>query len=110
MLRCVPRRRWSLGAATVPHGVMLLGNFHSQMSDDSSRKLPTFFERRNHARRTVIESRLISVDIGDSVRGVLIDVGEGGVAVQPFVPLPLGAESDIIFETPNGARVKAHGM
>jgi hypothetical protein len=78
------------------------------MADDSSRK--AFFERRNHARRTVIESRLISVDLSDSVRGVLIDVGEGGVAVQPFVPLPLGAESDIIFDTPNGARVKAHGM
>jgi len=72
--------------------------------------MPPYLERRNYARRTVIESRLISVDLGASARGVLIDVGEGGVAVQPFVPLPVGTESDVLFETPNGARVKAHGM
>ena len=81
------------------------------MADDSKRRgLPDITERRNHARRTVIESRLVSVDLGNSVRGVLIDVGEGGMAVQPFVPLPVGAESDVMFEAPNGARVKAHGL
>jgi hypothetical protein len=81
------------------------------MADQSSsKKLPFYLDRRNHVRRTVIESRLISVELGETSRGVLIDVGAGGVAVQPFVPLPVGAESDIYFETPTGTRVKAHGM
>lgn len=75
-----------------------------------TKKLRPYMERRTHARRSVIESQLISVELGDRVRGVLIDVGEGGVAVQPFVPLPVGAESDLFFETPSGTPVKAHGM
>jgi hypothetical protein len=80
------------------------------MGDESNKRLPHYLERRNHARRSVIESRLISVELGDAARGVLIDVGEGGMAVQPFVPLPVGAESDLYFETPHGIRVKARGM
>lgn len=75
-----------------------------------TKKVRPYMERRTHARRSVIESQLISVELGDNARGVLIDVGEGGVAVQPFVPLPVGAESDLFFETPSGTRVKAHGM
>jgi hypothetical protein len=81
------------------------------MADGWSKKhLPFYVERRTHVRRGVIQSNLISVALGDAGRGVLIDVGEGGVAVQPFVQLPVGAQSDIQFTTPSGARVKAQGL
>ena len=81
------------------------------MADDWNNKhLPFYVERRSHVRRGVIQSKLISVALGEAARGVLIDVGEGGVAVQPFVRLPVGAESDVQFTMPSGARVKAHGL
>jgi protein TonB len=59
-------------------------------------------ERRRRPRKNVIDSQLITVGLpceGTAERrGILLDVSESGMAVQPFVPLTPGTSSGIEIE------------
>jgi len=72
---------------------------------------PPGSERRRHVRKNVIESQLVTVELGPHQRGVLIDVSAGGIAVQPFVPIPVGTTSSVQFPIPGSDTcVSAIGM
>lgn len=59
-------------------------------------------ERRRRPRKNVIDSQLITVGLpaqgAAERRGILLDVSESGMAVQPFVPLTPGTSSGIEIE------------
>lgn len=75
-------------------------------------------ERRQHSRKNVIESQLVSVELapsdggaGSAVprrRGIVIDLSQGGLAVQPFLPVSPGSTSKIELELP-GSHARFEG-
>jgi hypothetical protein len=69
-------------------------------------------ERRRHPRKNIIENRLLTVDVslgreetqGRWQRGIVIDLSEGGMAVQPFLPLKPGTVGEVCLELPGEIR------
>ncbi|MFB3916858.1 MAG: GAF domain-containing protein [Terriglobales bacterium] len=67
--------------------------------------------RRRYDRKIVIESQLVKVDLGRQGQALVIDIGEGGMQVQPYVPLQLGNASELCFEIPGkNARFQGTAM
>jgi putative methionine-R-sulfoxide reductase with GAF domain len=85
-------------------------------------------ERRVHPRKSLVETQLVTVDLtpphatGPAVaapfarqgvprtdtsfnRGILINVSEGGLALQPFLPLTPGSTTPVHFGLPGGGGV-----
>jgi GAF domain-containing protein len=75
-------------------------------------------ERRRHPRKKIIESQLLTAEValasGGPVqpqRGIVIDLSEGGMAVQPFLPLAVGAVGELYLELPGAAKaLSGQGM
>jgi protein TonB len=69
-------------------------------------------ERRRYPRTKIIESQLLTVNVALGApgcderqqRGIVIDLGEGGLAVQPFLPLSLGTVGDLRLDLPGAVR------
>ncbi len=63
-------------------------------------------DRRLFRRRTIIESQLLTVDFllrngqEHRHRGIVIDMSEGGLALQPFRPLEPGSAGELRLELP----------
>jgi TonB family protein len=55
---------------------------------------------RRFPRKSITEPETVAVDLGAWGKGLVIDVGEGGVGVQTLVPLNPGTASDVRFELP----------
>ncbi len=60
-------------------------------------------ERRRFRRRNVVDRQMVTVELGGGRTGILIDLSESGMAVQPFLPIPAGTELDFHFDLPRGA-------
>lgn len=72
---------------------------------------PIWPVRRRYERKTVIESQLVKVDLGRQGQALVIDVGEGGMQVQPYSPLQLGNASELCFKIPGqNARFQGTAM
>lgn len=46
---------------------------------------------------------MVTVELGGGRTGILIDLSESGMAVQPFLPVPAGTELEFHFDLPRGA-------
>ncbi len=63
-------------------------------------------ERRRYVRRNIIESQLLTADLRvknaheRTQRGIVINVSEGGLALQPFTPLTPGIGGELRLELP----------
>lgn len=67
-------------------------------------------ERRRFHRRNVVDRQMVTVELGGGRTGILIDLSENGMAVQPFLPIPAGTELDFHFDLPRGAgRISGKG-
>jgi TonB family protein len=63
---------------------------------------PSGGERRRVSRRTVLHSFLIPIEVGnDENFGLMIDLGEGGTAIQTHVPLTPGSRNLIRWTFPS---------
>src|SRR5512142_3539534 len=60
-------------------------------------------ERRRHHRGNVVDRQMVTVELGGGRTGILIDLSESGMAVQPFLPVPAGTELEFHFDLPRGA-------
>jgi hypothetical protein len=68
-------------------------------------------DRRYFRRKNVVDRQLVTVDLGDGRSGILIDISEDGIAVQPFLPLRVGTRVRFEFDLPRGSgRVSGHGV
>jgi hypothetical protein len=68
-------------------------------------------QRRRHPRKKIIESQLLTADVAldqggqkQPHRGIVIDLSEGGMALQPFLPLAAGAVGDLRLELPGAVK------
>jgi len=67
-------------------------------------------ERRLVLRRNVVDSHLVSVDLGFQKGALLLDLSETGVGLQALARAPLGATTELHFDLPeSGGRVDAMG-
>ncbi len=66
---------------------------------------PNTEEKRRVTRIRVIDSQLITVDLGDGNSGLMVDAAEWGVAVQAVAAPPVGSQRAISFLLP-GSNVK----
>ncbi|MFB3916860.1 MAG: TonB family protein [Terriglobales bacterium] len=69
----------------------------SQITPPSGEGHP-WSERRRHERKIV--SPPVTVDLGGELQALMIDVGEGGMQVQPYGSLERGDTGDLWFEIP----------
>lgn len=71
-------------------------------------------ERRRYARKNVLATeavRAVTVDLGGELQALLIDVGEGGMQVQPYGSLQPGSTGELCFDIPGkGARFEGIAM
>jgi TonB family protein len=71
-------------------------------------------ERRRYPRKNVIDSQLLTVALpGEDAahrRGIVLDVSEGGMAVQPFVPLTPGSTSGIELDLAGSTLFRGTGI
>lgn len=68
-------------------------------------------ERRRFFRKNVVERQLVTVDLGGGLSGILVDVSEDGIAIQPFLPLRVGTALPFEFDLPRGCgRVSGDGV
>lgn len=66
---------------------------------------PNSEEKRRVTRIRVIDSQLITVDLGDGNSGLMVDAAEWGIAVQAVAAPPVGSQRAISFLLP-GSNVK----
>lgn len=67
-------------------------------------------ERRRYHRKNVVDRQLVTVDLGGGRAGILIDLSEDGMAIQPFLPLKVGLRLQFEFDLPRGfGRVSGEG-
>ena len=66
---------------------------------------PNTEEKRRVTRIRVIDSQLITVDLGDGNSGLMVDAAEWGIAVQAVAAPPVGSQRAISFLLP-GSNVK----
>jgi len=71
-------------------------------------------ERRRYPRKNIIESQLLTADVTlgqggrtPPQRGIVIDLSEGGMAIQPFLPLAAGAVGEVRLELPGATKILA---
>lgn len=68
-------------------------------------------ERRASARRSVMDRRLVTVNLGNRDAGLMVDIGEAGMAVQALARIKQGATTSLEFELPDtGTRIEATGI
>ena len=58
-------------------------------------------ERRCHTRRSVIESRLVTVDLGSQKGVPILDLSESGLGVQAFAAVQPGIPCELRFDLPD---------
>ena len=69
-----------------------------------------FVERRAQARTSVMDRRLVTVNLDDRDAGLMVDISEDGMAVQALARIRQGATTSLHFELPDTpARVEAIG-
>jgi hypothetical protein len=67
-------------------------------------------ERRRYHRRNVVDRQMVTVELGGGRTGILLDLSQKGMAVQPFLPIPAGTELDFHFDLPRGGgRISGKG-
>lgn len=67
-------------------------------------------ERRACPRRSVVDRRLITVNLDNRDAGLMVDLSEAGMAVQALARIKQGATTFLQFELPNTAtRIEATG-
>ena len=67
-------------------------------------------ERRACQRRSVIDRRLVTVNLDDKDTSLMVDISEAGIAVQALARINQGASTSLQFELPNTAtRIEALG-
>ncbi len=67
-------------------------------------------ERRTRARRNVVDSHLVTVDLAFQSGALLLDLSETGIGVQALSAAPLGTTTSLHFELPEiGARIEGKG-
>lgn len=67
-------------------------------------------ERRRACRKNVIERQLVTVELGAGRTGILIDISEDGIAIQPFRPLAIRTHVTVEFDLPRaGGRIVGEG-
>jgi len=67
-------------------------------------------ERRMSPRRSVMDRRLITVNLDNRDAGLMVDIGEAGMAVQALAHIKQGASTALEFELPETAiRIAATG-
>jgi hypothetical protein len=80
----------------------------TELSDEKTRRAGR--ERRRSHRRNVVDRQMVTVELGGGRTGILIDLSESGMAVQPFLPIAAGTELDFHFDLPRGAgRISGKG-
>jgi hypothetical protein len=68
-------------------------------------------ERRHFRRKNIVDRQLVTVDLADGRTGILIDISEEGIAIQPFLPIRVGTQVRFEFDLPrDGGRVSGHGV
>jgi protein TonB len=71
---------------------------------------PNTEEKRRVARIRVIDSQLITVDLGDGNSGLMVDAAEWGIAVQAVAAPPVGSQRTISFLLPDSnVKISAAG-
>ncbi len=74
-------------------------------------------DRRQHSRKNLVDCQLVSVELAPSdagaesikpPHGIIIDLSEGGLAVQPFRPVSPGGTTRIALELP-GSHARFEG-
>jgi len=67
-------------------------------------------ERRASPRRSVVDRRLVTVNLDKKDAGLMVDISESGMAVQALAHLKPGADTFLQFELPGAAaRIEASG-
>jgi putative methionine-R-sulfoxide reductase with GAF domain len=67
-------------------------------------------ERRRSPRRSVMDRRLVTVNLDNKDAGLMVDIGEAGMAVQALARIKQGASTSLQFELPGTAtRIEAAG-
>lgn len=67
-------------------------------------------ERRVALRRNVVDTHLVTVDLGFQKGALLLDLSEGGVGLQALARAPMGATTELHFDLPeSGGRIDAVG-
>lgn len=67
-------------------------------------------ERRSTPRRNVMDRRLVTVNLDDRDAGLMVDIGEAGLAVQALARIKQGATTALQFELPDtSTRIEATG-
>jgi TonB family protein len=71
---------------------------------------PNSEEKRRVTRIRVIDSQLITVDLGDGNSGLMVDAAEWGIAVQAVAAPPVGSQRAISFLLPSSnVKISAAG-
>jgi len=69
---------------------------------------PAAEERRAFPRRSVLDRRLVTVNLDNHDAGLMVDLSEGGMAVQALARIKPGANTSLQFELPDTAnRIEA---
>jgi TonB family protein len=67
-------------------------------------------ERRACQRRSVMDRRLVTVNLDNTDAGLMVDISEAGMAVQALARIKQGATTSLQFELPDTAtRIEAKG-
>ncbi len=67
-------------------------------------------ERRGHGRRCIVNEQIVPVSLGSDNGGLVLDLGENGMAVQAIAPLPQGKTVEVKFMLPESrVGIHAHG-